>query len=87
MSRLKSVDNGQVDLQLARERQDQVLELNESCRVLNELFKDMADIVQEQQEGIDQIEKNVTAAAARTKDAVVHLEEASDHQKKSCTIS
>eukprot|EP00618_Florenciella_parvula_P028987 CAMPEP_0119539784 /NCGR_PEP_ID=MMETSP1344-20130328/51845_1 /TAXON_ID=236787 /ORGANISM="Florenciella parvula, Strain CCMP2471" /LENGTH=30 /DNA_ID= /DNA_START= /DNA_END= /DNA_ORIENTATION= len=27
--------------------------------VLNELFKDMADIVQEQQEGIDQIEKNV----------------------------
>jgi len=61
------------------------LKVAENVLVLNELFKDMANLVQEQQQSIDTIETNVESAAERTKAGITHLEAAIEHQK-SCAI-
>lgn len=87
LAKLKDIDGQTVDEAILREREAQVLAVHESVVVLNSLFKDMANLTQQQQEGIDAIEANVTAASNKTKDALADLEIAADHQKKSCAVS
>ena len=54
--------------------------------VLNALFKDMAELVNDQQAVVDAVETNVDSAAERTQAGIAHLEKAIEHQK-ACAIS
>jgi hypothetical protein len=85
-SRLRAVGEEEVDLAIMQEREVHINKVAENVQVLNELFKDMAELVQSQQTGIDAIETNVESAAVRTQAGVVHLEAALEHQK-ACVIS
>jgi len=54
--------------------------------VLNDLFRDMAELVNDQQEVVDAVETNIDSAAERTQAGIVHLEKAIQHQK-ACVVS
>jgi len=58
----------------------------ENVSVLNDLFRDMAELVNDQQEVVDAVETNIDSAAERTQAGIVHLEKAIQHQK-ACVVS
>ena len=86
MDRLRAVGEEEVDLAIMQEREQHINHVAENVLVLNELFKDMANLVNDQQQAVDHIETNVESAAERTKAGIVHLEAAIEHQK-ACAIS
>lgn len=64
-------------------RHRDILRLEQSIKELHQLFLDMAILVDQQGELIDQIEYNVNQSAAYTKKAVENLKGANKYQKKS----
>ena len=86
VAKLRAVGEEEVDLAIMQEREQHINQVAENVLVLNELFKDMAELVNDQQESIDTIETNVESAAERTKAGIVHLEAAIEHQK-ACAVS
>lgn len=64
-------------------RHKDILRLEQSIKELQQLFFDMAILVEAQGELIDQIEYNVSQAGAYTKEAVKNLRDANKYQKRS----
>jgi len=87
LGKLRTLDNRAVDEAIMEERNEAIKAVHSNVVVLNSLFKDMAQLVAEQQEGVDQVESNVQSAHEKTVQGVGELEQALEHQKKSCVIS
>jgi hypothetical protein len=66
---------------LLEEREEAILGIAQQISEVNETFRDLAQIVEEQGQGIDMLETNTGAAEATTKDGVGQLQEAEKHQK------
>ena len=66
---------------LLEEREEAILGIAQQISEVNETFRDLAQIVEEQGQGIDLLETNTGAAEANTKDGVGQLQEAEKHQK------
>ncbi len=66
---------------LLEEREEAILGIAQQISEVNETFRDLAQIVEEQGHGIDVLESNTGAAEATTKDGVGQLQEAEKHQK------
>lgn len=64
------------------ERHLDILKLEKQVMEVYELFKDLATLVEIQQESLDVIENRITKAKAYTERAVVELEHAEKYQKK-----
>jgi len=64
-------------------RHREILKLEESIKELHQLFVDMAILVEQQSEMLDQIEYNVNTSVAHTGKAVKELQLANQYQKKS----
>ena len=73
-----------------RERHEAVMELERGLVELNQMFLDLASLVEHQGDIIDNIETTVAAAKEYTADGVVALEQAHEYQKsarkKTCCI-
>mmetsp|Transcript_16695 Transcript_16695/g.23203 ORF Transcript_16695/g.23203 Transcript_16695/m.23203 type:complete len:420 (+) Transcript_16695:38-1297(+) len=69
-------------LQYIENRHKDIVKLEQSILELHQLFVDLAILVDQQGEMIDQIEYNVVQAKTYTKEAVVEIAEASKYQKK-----
>ena len=69
-------------LQYIENRHKDIVKLEQSIIELHQLFVDLAILVEQQGEMIDQIEFNVVQAKTYTKEAVVEIAEASKYQKK-----
>ncbi|GMH55311.1 hypothetical protein TrRE_jg5207 [Triparma retinervis] len=54
-----------------------------NVRDVNEVYRDLANLVDEQQVEIDDIEQNIMMTRERTEKGAVHLRKATDFQKKS----
>lgn len=61
----------------------EILKLETSIKELHQLFVDMAILVEQQSEMLDQIEFNVNTSVAHTKKATEELKSAKKYQKKS----
>jgi syntaxin 7 len=67
--------------QLVEEREDAIVDIAHAISEVNETFRDLAAIVEEQGKNIDTIDNNTTAAQANTADGVDQLTQAEKHQK------
>lgn len=87
LGQLRVVDEREIDTAIMEERDEAIRAVHQNVTVLNSLFKDMAQLVSEQQETIDQIESNVNSAHDNTQKGIGELEKALDHQKSTCVVS
>ena len=65
------------------ERAEEVRQLERSVMEINEMFRDLAGMVQEQGVIIDTIESNTAEAAVYTEEGVKEIDKAAEYQKKS----
>jgi len=73
----------ELSLDMIREREEGIRQLESDIMDVNEIFKDLAIMVHEQGEVIDSIEANVDNAATHVETANVQLEKARHYQKAS----
>ena len=66
---------------LIEEREQGILEIQQQIGEVNEIFQDLAVLVNEQGQMIDDIEANIVSTAVRTKDAQRELTKADKSQK------
>ena len=65
------------------ERAEEIRQLEQNVLEINEMFRDLAGMVQEQGVIIDTIESNTAEAAAYTEEGVKEIDKAAEYQKKS----
>ncbi|GAA6021078.1 hypothetical protein JCM10207_003356 [Rhodosporidiobolus poonsookiae] len=80
----EAVSDGDIDFQeqLIQEREGEIAQIEQGITELNQIFKDLGQIVGEQQSMIDNIETNVTSVARDTHGASTQLTEAHAYQRK-----
>ena len=73
----------QIDFEesLVDERDEAITDIAQAINEVNETFRDLAQIVEDQGKDIDSIEVNVVSAESRTAEGVGHLETAEKSQK------
>jgi t-SNARE complex subunit (syntaxin) len=64
--------------QLMREREAEIRNINQGMHTVNEIYKDLAHIVSEQQEGIDQIETQMEDSRANAEQGLKQVEVANE---------
>jgi hypothetical protein len=90
LKQLKFQDEEEVMLALALERELAINEVTMHLVELKDVFKDFAQLVSEQQEGIDAVCKNVEDAHARTEegyDAILKAKEGQKKETAGCVLS
>ena len=76
----------QIDDLLAEEREKEILKMNQDLKMVNEMFKDMAEIVRDQNGMIQQVSETTENANSRAREGLRQVEQAAGYQS-SCTIS
>ncbi|XP_061184010.1 syntaxin-7-like [Saccostrea echinata] len=71
------------DLALIRDREERIRQLESDILDVNEIFKDLATLVNEQGETIDSIEANVDKAYTNVESGTSQLSKAAEYQRKS----
>ena len=71
------------DVAMLDDRSLALRDIAAEVQMVNEMMKDMAYLVEEQQVVVDRIEVNTTTAAEKTKDGEQQIKEAAKYQKKS----
>ena len=66
-----------------QERQAGINEIQAQINEVNEIFQDLAVLVNEQGEMLDDIEANITRTSHKTREAGHQLKSADDHQRTS----
>lgn len=61
---------------IMKERSTEMVEINEKMHKVNDIYKDLATLISDQQVLIDNIDKNIDDANAYTKDGVEQIDEA-----------
>ncbi|ORX84005.1 t-SNARE [Basidiobolus meristosporus CBS 931.73] len=80
---LESLDNDiEFNENLIAEREVEIREIEQGITELNEIFRDLGTIVNEQQSLLDNIESNVTSMAVHVRNAAEELGSAATYQKK-----
>lgn len=65
-----------------QEREEGLLEIRQQITEVNEIFKDLAVIVQEQGEMLDDIDSNIVRTEVSTEQGTKELKKASEYQKR-----
>lgn len=76
----------ELDEGLLREREEELLRINQSVVKVNEIFRDLGELVARQQEDIDAIETNVERSHAAAKQGLEQVEKAAKYQS-GCVIA
>lgn len=71
----------ELDIEMIREREEALKQLESDIVDVNDIFKELAILVHEQGEVIDSIEANVDSTAVHVETANVQLEKAKSYQK------
>lgn len=69
---------------LIEEREHEIARMHQSVVQVNEIFKDLASIVQDQQGTIDDIEMHIQESHARTKQGLEQVQKAANSQSTCC---
>eukprot|EP00947_MAST-08B_sp_MAST-8B-sp1_P000648 g648.t1 len=78
---VKMMDGGgDIDAAIMEERRAELEQIEKESAVLKDLFVDMKGLVDDQQEGIDEIEANVDVAAEKAETGVKDLKKALDYR-------
>lgn len=74
-----------VDDMILEERERDINQINKDVQLVNEMFKDMANIVQSQQPMVEEIHKTTEEAAAHAKEGLNQVNEAAAYQP-TCSV-
>lgn len=75
-----------INTAIIQETEEELQNINKSLYTVNEIYRDLANIVDQQQEAVEQIETNTEGAHARAQEGLVQVQKANDYQP-SCTVS
>jgi t-SNARE complex subunit (syntaxin) len=74
--------------EIMREREEEIRNINKGMHTVNEIYKDLANIVGSQQEQVDQIETQMEDARNHAESGLHHVQKANDkYNQSNCTIS
>ena len=75
-----------VNEEIINERNTQMDQIAKDVETIQDIYKDLALLVQEQGAELNTIADNIEHTVSQTEDAVVQLEKAHKRQKKGCII-
>jgi t-SNARE complex subunit (syntaxin) len=75
-----------LDERLLQEREEEIVAINQSVVKVNEIFRDLGELVSRQQEDIDAIEQNVQHSHAAAKSGLEQVAKAAKYQA-GCSLS
>lgn len=75
-----------IDEAIVREREDEIREIHQNVTKVNEIFKDLAEIVNDQQEDINTVEAMIEKSHAHARSGLDQVEKANEHQQ-GCVVS
>lgn len=83
------ISQREIDFQdmLIKERNKEIRQINQEMREVNELFVTVSDLVNQQGEIVDNIEKNITKAKIHVKESIKEIEYAKESQKRSNSLT
>eukprot|EP00956_Cyclotella_meneghiniana_P006272 scaffold8222_cov21-Cyclotella_meneghiniana.AAC.1 len=70
-----------------REREEEIRNIHKGMQTVNEIYKDLATLVDNQQENIDTIENQMEGAKENTSTGLRHIEKANESQQSQCVVS
>mmetsp|Transcript_7973 Transcript_7973/g.14376 ORF Transcript_7973/g.14376 Transcript_7973/m.14376 type:complete len:266 (-) Transcript_7973:266-1063(-) len=76
-----------INAEIMREREEEIRNINKGMHTVNEIYKDLAHIVGNQQEQIDQVENQMEGANLNAKKGLEQVEKANAKSSAECTIS
>ncbi|CAM9870556.1 unnamed protein product [Scytosiphon promiscuus] len=77
-----------INTAIIQETEEELQQINKMplAETVNEIYRDLANIVEQQQEAVEQIETNTEGAHARAQEGLVQVQKANDYQP-SCVVS
>ncbi|KAL3803366.1 hypothetical protein HJC23_009330 [Cyclotella cryptica] len=81
------IHEDKINEEIMREREEEIRNIHKGMHQVNEIYKDLAHLVDNQQEGIDQIETQMENAKENTATGLKHIEKANSHQQSQCVVS
>ena len=76
-----------INEEIMREREEEIRNIHKGMHTVNEIYKDLAHLVDNQQEGVDQIENQMENAKNNTASGLKHIEKANEASSSQCVIS
>ena len=76
-----------INEEIMREREEEIRNIHKGMHTVNEIYKDLAHLVDNQQEGVDQIENQMENAKNNTSSGLKHIEKANEASSSQCVIS
>ena len=80
-------DHDQWNEQIMREREEELRSLNRGMHQVNEIFKDLAALVSNQQEQVDSIETQMEESRVNAEQGLAQVEKANEKYGNNCVIS
>ena len=77
----------QINEQIIDERNKELDNITKDVETINQIYKDLAILVDEQGSHINTISDNIESSLVETQGAVIELEKASKRQKLGCLVS
>ncbi|KAL7507572.1 hypothetical protein ACHAXN_004737 [Cyclotella atomus] len=84
--RQMQIQEDRINEEIMREREEEIRNIHKGMHQVNEIYKDLANLVDNQQEGIDQIETQMEGAKDNTATGLKHIEKANEHQQSNCVV-
>jgi len=81
------IQEDKINEEIMREREAEIKNIHKGMHQVNEIYKDLAHLVDEQQEGIDQIETQMEDTKENTATGLKHIEKANQSSQSQCIIS
>jgi len=83
----QQIEQDKVAEQIMKERHEEIIQINQGMRQVNDIYKDLANIVGSQQEDIDQIDNQMEESKEHAAAGLKQVEEANIKADQNCVIS
>lgn len=81
------IQEDKINEEIMREREEEIKNIHKGMHQVNEIYKDLAHLVDNQQEDIDQIETQMENTKENTATGLKHIEKANESSQSQCIIS
>jgi len=81
------IQEDKINEEIMREREEEIKNIHKGMHQVNEIYKDLAHLVDGQQEGVDQIETQMENTKENTATGLKHIEKANESSQSQCIIS
>jgi len=81
------LQDDRVTEEIMREREEEVRKINQGMHQVNEIYKDLANIVSYQQDQVDEVETHMEKANKNAESGLKQIEKARAKQDQACIIS